>query len=379
MENATATLTNEKATVNMLDDVSNKNQDGNRLTIIKTVLHQIDVGSEKCTLINLGGDLTDLNNYLQNLLSDLNKKTERRLYNFQRDSTEFCRALVEFGKKQDLSATECNNLAERLLVQEVNTELQYGNSLGTQKAGGLVQKGSFLQFLYKNDEELAYLGVKLEHQTFVDEQDFKRKSGLPDGSKVYKACHVVFDTDYSPGEAHVYDTNSKPAVYWWRDFLELLVVRDDQVNTSLAIKAVLRVLGQYKEKYPHDHTLLRNKVIGEFKRNGRMNYEEFVRDVVESYSPYNNELTGKIPEIARKLRDLPAKKGFDTQFDLSPDAVDFRRTKIPLTDEIDLAYKSDISNISSKIWAEKTSDGRKLVVIHSESAFDNFELKIRSL
>lgn len=345
--------------------------------ILQTVLHQIDVSGNESKLINLGGDLTDLNDYLEKLLSDLSKKTERRSYTFQRNSTEFYRALKDFGDATDLKTNQCNALAARLLVQEVKTENQYGSSLGNQKNGGLVQKGSFLQFLYKNEEGLAYLGVKLEHQTFVDEEDFKRRAGLPDGTKVYKACHVSFDGDSEPCEVHVYDTNSKPAVYWWSDFLELSVIRDDQVNTSIAVKAVVRVIGQYKEKYPHDHTLLRNKVIGAFKKTGRMNYEQFIQDIVESYSPYDPDLTQKIPEIAAKLRALPEKKGFDTQFDLAPGAVDFRKTKIALTDEIELTYKAEISDLSNKIWAERTSDGRGLVVIHSDSAYQKFMLKNR--
>lgn len=345
--------------------------------IIHTTLHQIDVAGNQSKLIALGSDLNDLNDYLKKLLQDLRKKTERRSYKFQRNTTEFYRALDEFGENESLDAELCSALAARLLVQEVKTEEQYGGSLGTQKQGGLVQKGSFLQFLYKGESGLAYLGVKLEHQTFVDEEDFKRRSGLPDATKVYKACHVTFDSSSDPCDVHVFDTNSKPAAYWWNDFLELEVVRDDQVNTSKAVKAVVKVLGQYKDKYPHDYTLLRNKAIGAFKKHGQMNYSQFVNDVVGSHSPYDPDLKSKIAEIVDKLNKLPEKYGFDTQFELAPDAVDFRKKKINLTDEIELAYKEDIPDINNKIWAEKTSDGRCLVVIQSDAA-SNFQLKART-
>ena len=348
------------------------------LTIIQIVLHQIDVTGRQCKPVPMNGDQADLNDYLGKLLHELNKRTERRAYEFQRDTTEFYSALSLFAAKLDLDLTRCNSLADRLLTQEISVDDQYGRSLGAKREGRIVPKGSFLQFLYKDANGLAYLGVKLEHQTYVDEKDFKRRSGLPEGSKVYKACHANFNASGVPTSVHAYDTNSKPAAYWWKEFLELAVIRDDKQNTAIAVKAVVRVVGNLKSKFPHDHTVLRNAVIGAFRQGGVMNYSQFIQNVFNSYEPYDVELLKQLPLTIKKLQDLPLNTGFDTQFDLIPSEVEFRRTKVELTDEISIDYKADLNNISSKIWSERMSDGRNLVVIHSETAYKYFTPKTRS-
>lgn len=348
----------------------------NEIDILKTALHQINVEGKECKKIEMTGDLSDLNEYLKNLLSEMHKKTERRSYKFERDTTEFHQAMLFFAQHNDLEMDRCDALAKRLLAQEVKTEERY-SQLASKKDGSLVHKGSFLQFLYKDENGLGYLGVKLEHQTFVDEQDFKKRSGLPDVSKVYKACQVFFDGEGKPLQVHAYDSNAKPANYWWKDFLELEVVRNDEHNTTAAVKAVVRVVGGLKKEFPHDYTTLRNAVVAAFKKTGRLNYDQFVNSVFSSYEPYDPGLKDKLPSFIDKLKLLPGKCGFDTQFELVPAAVDLRRTKIDLTSEISISYESDIKDFDDKIWAEQTKEGKKLVVINSDDAFACFRLKER--
>ncbi len=346
------------------------------LRILKTTLHQIDIGTKASNSIEMTGDLADLNEYLGTLLSELREKTERRSYKFERDTTEFYVALALFGKTHDLENGRCDSLAKRLLAQEIKTEERY-SQLATKKTGQLLQKGSFLQFLYQDDSGLGYLGVKLEHQTFVDEHDFKKHSGLPNTSKVYKACHVFFNDEGLPDLVQAYDTNSQPAAYWWKEFLELEVLRNDEHNTSTAVKCVVRTIGSIKKEFPHDYTVLRNATIAAFKQKGRMNYIEFVEKTFDKYEPHNPELNKNKAALIERLKNLPEKHNFDTQFELIPGAVDFRRTKIDLTPEISLSFEPDIKDIDSKIWSEKTKEGKKLIVINSDEAFEKFKIKER--
>ena len=75
--------------------------------------------------------------------------------------------------------------------------------------------------MYREGGVVHYLGVKVEHQLFLDEVDFKRKIGLGESQKIYKACKVSFDAAGTIGSALVFDTNSRPSTYWWREFWEL--------------------------------------------------------------------------------------------------------------------------------------------------------------
>ncbi|PPD50556.1 MAG: hypothetical protein CTY16_01340 [Methylobacter sp.] len=344
--------------------------------IVSTVLHQINIEDTECNQIAIPNDDSDLENYLTDLLNEIHDKPQKRAYDFHRETTEFFTTLRSYFSEQNLTQNSSStNLANRLLDKEIETDDRYGHlsSTGT----GHVKKGSFLQFIYRNGTDLAYLGVKIEHQSFLDESDFKKKIGLSLSKKIYKACKVSFNGQGLPYDVFVYDTNSKPSTYWWKDFLELKEVRDDALNTKTASKAVISEINRLKDDHPIDHTILRNSAIGAFKQQGQMNYDEFLKTIFENYEPEDTGLKIKLPDFVNKLRALPEKKKFDTCFNLVPSEVPFKRTKMSLSKEISLTYEDGIENLDEKIWAEKTANGRKLVVIDSPKGFENFTLKER--
>ncbi|WP_351014406.1 hypothetical protein [Shewanella sp. AC91-MNA-CIBAN-0169] len=268
-----------------------------------------------------------------------------------------------------------DHYTNRLLDKEVETDKSYGHLSKSGK--GHVKKGSFLQFLYRNGSFISYLGVKLEHQVFLDEVDFKKKIGLSVAKKIYKACKVDFDVDGIPHNVFVYDTNSKPSHYWWSDFLELKELRTNALNTETASKEVLREVDRIKKAFPRDHNVLRNATIAAFKQNGEMKYDEFVENTFGNYEPIDNDLKIKLPQIREKLDSLPEKKNFDTRFTLAPELVTFRRSSYELSKEISLTVEGGIENIDDKIWSEKTASGKELVVISSPEGFKRFTEKER--
>lgn len=346
--------------------------------IISTVLHQIDVESKSSARIEISSANTDLESYLDDLLSEIHSKEQKRSYDFVRETTEFYNALSSYWGNQDLQAnTVSTNLAERLLDKEVNADAKYGH-LGASGAGH-VKKGSYLQFLYRDADSISYLGVKIEHQTFLDEEDFRKKIGISIANKVYKACKVSFDTAGVPQSVFVYDTNTKPSVYWWSEFLELKEIRNDSHNTREASKSVLRVVDKLKKDHPADHTILRNSAISSFKQKGELKYDEFIRDTFENYEPEDPALVEKLPKIVEQLKKLPEKKDFDTRFNLVPSEVPFKKSTYKLSQEITLTIEDGIENIHDKVWSERAADGRHLVVIDSsEEEFNRFKEKVRS-
>jgi len=330
--------------------------------IVSSVLYGIDIAAQSVRLVSSGTSRPDLEAYLASLLFEIGGQTQKRSFRSPSLTTEFCNCLQSFYNSRDLTVDQsCETLANRLLRHEIQTEKRYPNI-------NQITRGSFLQFIYEENGTVSYLGVKVEHQSFLDEADLIKKFGLADDRKLYKACQVNFDANGIPIEFSVFDTNGLPAAYWWREFLELAVVRDDTENTKTAIEAVLKVLGTIKRKHPSDHTVLRNATIAPFKQQGPMNYVDFINRLFGSYTPMETEAIVLISSLLPRLHELPSKKKFDTQFNLIPEAVPYRQTKYILSPEISLTIKDGIENLSTKIWAEKTADGREVVVIESDQA-----------
>jgi hypothetical protein len=348
----------------------------NQIAITSIALHQVDVETNSFSIIPIGKDYSDLNSYLNELLTEVDASERRREYSFSSETTEFYTTLLKYKDGSTLISDGISDiLAKRLLKEEIKADKRYGH-LGNNKKGH-VKKGSFLQFLYTIGEEMYYLGVKMEHQVFIDEADFKKKAGLSVANKIYKACKVSFGGQEALKDIHVYDTNSKPAKYWWDEFLDLTESRNDSYNTRTAADEVMKVVGRLKNEFPIDHTILRNSVIGAFKQDADMDYIEFVDNVVRTYTPEDEGLIDKLPSVIKKLEKLPADKSFDTKFKLIPSEVPFRKTQFKLNKEMTLYINDSVDNIDEKVWAEETSSGKKLVVIESPEGFKNFKVKER--
>ncbi|MFU3529883.1 hypothetical protein ACM7KD_23140 [Pseudomonas aeruginosa] len=338
--------------------------------IISTVLHHVDLEQRTCSAATMPVDASDLERYLAELLDEVHDKPQKREYRLADLTTQFGTSLAQFFSLQDFSKSiHAESLAQRLLRIELDTEAKYGhlNTTGT----GHLKKGSFLQFMYRESGTFHYLGVKVEHQSFLDEADFKRKIGLGETQKIYKACKVSFDNAGAFGSAVVYDTNSRPSTYWWREFWELIEQRTDAHNTETAIKEVVRVLGPLKQISPIDYSLLRNAAIAAFKQAGQMDFGQFVDNTFANYQPTIPEVSDRLNNIVVKMRNLPAQKNFDSQFTLEPTAVPFRRQTVPLTTEISLSYNEGIQNLDEKIWASRTQDGQDVLVVKATATASN--------
>lgn len=330
--------------------------------VISSVLHKINPTENSATAIGVSAAVPDLEDYLTKLLAEIGEQSQKRSYKFASPATELRSCLDAFCADKNLpSNPHAELLAKRLLKQEVETIKRYKNL-------NEVSRGSFLQFMFQEGSETFYLGVKVEHQSFLDEQDFLRKFGLAEDRRLYKACRVAFADDGVPNQVWVFDTNGTPAAYWWREFLELEVSRDDAENTRTAAEAVMQAVGGIKRHFPADHTILRNATVAAFKQQREMNYTEFIKQVFEGYQPIDERAGPAIEKLVDKLKELPDKKKFDTQFTLVPAAVPYRKTKYVLSPEITLTIEEGIKNLADKVWSEVTPDGRELVVIESDQA-----------
>ena len=226
-----------------------------------------------------------------------------------------------------------------------------------------------------NNKALGYLAVKVEHQSILDETDFKRRVGLGESQKIYKACRIDFDASGNPQQALVFDTNAKPSVYWWNDVWELTPVRSDEVNTKEAITHVVHALQRIKKTAPVDYTILRNATVAAFKQASAMDFDQFVTSTFAGYVPVADAMANELPKLVTQLRELPKKKKFDSHFTLAPAAVPYKQVKVQLNTGITLSYDEDLAHLGDRIWSTKTEDGKEVVVVDAPGASQQFPFK----
>lgn len=357
-----------------VDKVDGANSDDEKIKIKSLSLYQIDASAGEARNIEITGDLTDLNGYLEKLLKEIDSQEHKRSYKVKRETTEFAVALQDFIVKDNLCKFKSKGLAEKLLHEEMRVENEYKNLNSKKKRDSIVNKGSYLQFLYEVDGRTCYLGVKIEHKVFLDENDFKKKSGLPETSKVYKACRVIY-SDYDFEEIYVYDKNTEPSVYWWDGFLELEVLRDDGLNTQRAAKAIMKVLDvKVKKSHPEEYTQIRNAAIVALKQEKQINYFDLVDDLLKHTVFEDSKFNAKIPDIIESLKKAPAdpKDGFDVQFQGSPSSVPYKRRRVELGRDIFISFPEELADLKNCIWATINENDEKLVVVKSEAGYDFF-------
>jgi hypothetical protein len=346
-----------------------------RSSVISTNFYHINVDSASKNKIKTDLNNLDLEVYLETLLVEVHNKEQSRLFNLTDETTAFKSAIYEISKTKALDAHQVGEkLAERLLQKEIATDKRYGHLSAKDTH---VKVGSFLQFTYTEKGQLRYLGVKVDHQVILDESDFKKRAGLGLSEKIYKAFRVDFNDKKEPNRISIYDSKSKLTRYWWHDFLELKEANTDTFNTKLACEQVIARIGALKKDFPQDHTILRNATVAAFKQNKEMDYVKFIDETFTNYTSQAPNFDTKKDLLISKLKELPAKKGFDTLFKLIPSAVPFRQTTYKLNQDISLVIKDGIENLDAKIWRETTVDGRELVVIETSEA-KNFVLKTRA-
>ncbi|MBB3222269.1 nucleoid-associated protein [Pseudoduganella umbonata] len=333
-------------------------------SILSSVMHHIDSHSNSVQKVPISATANDLHGYLSKLLNEIQEQSHKRVYSPVSVATEFVTCLKSFLVNQRLDSNpSADLLAQRLMREETASEARHPNL-------NPVTKGSLLQFIYTDSGFTWYLGVKIEHSSFIDINALIRRSGLAEDRKLYKAVSVNIDTLSGPFDVQVFDTNGTPAVYWWKYFLELVVKRSDSENTKNAVDAVIKTVGILKREFPADYSVLRNATIAAFKQKSEMRFGNFVDNLLKSYVPIDGNAKPKLAIVEQKLRNLPITKNFDAQFTLDPSVVSYNQRKVVLSPEITLSIKEGVENLKDKIWASKTDDGRNVLVIQTENIKD---------
>ncbi len=303
--------------------------------------------------------------FINRLILHVNINKNVKDYKSTSLSTEVIHSALTISNQPDdeeYVLTVMNVIANRLLSKELNAEQRVSN------LNSNVQRGSLIQSLLydENSEKYSYLLAKIEHSTFVDDQDFISKTGFPeDDNKIWKTCLL----DLSPQDdvifAKVYSNTG--AKYWNNEFLELVELNNDEDNTNKAFISIDSVLKRkIKIESPHDYTIIRNDVISYFRSVDFFNYEDLI-ERVSTYIPesMNIEEYNKTIEL---LKDLPDKKKFDSQFNSVPAAIRAKiRTSYVVNTGINLKIDSEIDNLEENIYTYREDTGEHFIVIKTNN------------
>jgi len=330
-----------------------------------TSLHQIDHHLNDIKEIDISDQSQDLKDYTNRLIAEITEGTSKRKFQFRRETTEVRNVIGQF-LNGTYTSKETN--ANRLLDVEENAQK------AIEHLGNKIQKGSLFQaHLEDNDHHIVVIS-KADQINFLAEDDFTLKSGLPWEKKIFKAFLARFNNENQVIETFVYDTTPRMAKYWWDTYLELDEVYTPEFNTKTALKLLdSKVLANIKKKHKADHTAVRNKAVGYFQSRETFEINGFLDTILSNYEPVDPDFPKT--KTMEKVRNLPEKYNFDSQFPIATEEVTSRKVKnkINLTDRMDLILKENIPELKSTVQSFRDDEQRKWIAIRTDTGYDHFE------
>jgi hypothetical protein len=306
-----------------------------------------------------------LRSYVVNVLNTVVESAGDRAYQFQAESITMETWLNNIIRQENIEET-CRLIAERLHKKEIDAQEQIEH-LDKEIPKGMLIISLVDMELSENDEHKIVIS-KADYNEFIEQTTSELKTGLPTKKKIYKA----FIANVSSGsitKLTTYDSNTKFAKYWWKDFLELEIVITDEENTKNAFNGIEKeILLPIKKKHKHDYLLLWNASIAYFRRSGEFDLLYYRDGIIGEHNPYDNTLD--INYLKLKVDRLPEKYKFDQRFEKIPSEIHKRfKSTLNLTNEIDLIIKHDIANPEKTIKPHSDADG-KYIMIRSDVGYE---------
>lgn len=330
------------------------------LEIKSLFLHHIDVKGKLATPIILDDNSVNIKLYVNSLVNEIILQPNKRLYKFKDGNTEVKSSLKSIlDEVGDIDNVILSN-AKRLLEKETITQEKI-NRLDKE-----IQKGSLLHLHFNLNETNQIIICKVEHDEVLSETGFNFIKGLNTKKKVFKAILLCFDEHHNITDNYIFDKNSSK--FWWDDFLELIQINTDDKNTEKSLNAIDIILSRQKQKYFADYIIVRNTLIGHYRTKKEFNFTGMISEVFSSYEPINKEFP--IGKIVGDLKELPIKKGFDTQFSIVKTSINKRvQNKIKLANNLYLNIDDYVENLKNIIEPFE-ENGNKYIKILSADGYE---------
>ena len=332
---------------------------------IFNALFKIDISSDEVSLQQFQ-DNDNLNSYILELLTNVASETGDREFEFAEESLTM-RTLLENIIADNERDSACETIAKRLLAKEIDAQKII------ERLKKEIHKGMLIiSFVKMTETEKKIIISKADYNEFIEEVSGNKKSGLPIKKKIFKA--FIANVSLQNGTEIItnlftYDSNAVIASYWWKEFLELKTIRNDDENTKIAFSAIEKaVLIPIKEKYKQDYLLLWNATIAYFRGEGEFDLIHYRDVVIGDYIPFDKDL--KIKDIKKRITELPTKAGFDIKFKKNPSLITNRfKNVLSLTTEINLVLMHDIANPKKTFKKHEDADG-KYLMIRSDKGYE---------
>jgi len=310
--------------------------------------------------------------YIQNMLEQISKKSPDRYYQFRSEYTEV-RSLISkilFNNEYDDSSLA---IANRLLTKEKYAQ----EDLDKKKLKQRITKGMLIVSLIRMTSEASKLVIlKVDYDEFISDLTGEIATGLSIRRKVYKALICELDNEKTILTTAIYDTNTSGSTYWWDKFLELDVIRQNNINTKNAFDAIHgEILKPLKRNYKQDYLHLWNITLGYFKLGGEFSLDFYVNDILGNYKPYNNKVN--MAELMTKCAKLPEKLAENNKFDrrFTKDKAilkgkNYHKT-IKISNEIDLVLNDYVANLPDIITAKYNPEtNEKFLILRSDLGYE---------
>lgn len=337
------------------------------MNIIYHSLYKVDITTQDVSLQEF--DETDnVNHYVLELLQNISDNEGDREYLFEESSLTMKTYLNRIINDDNRDST--SELIAKRLLQEENTAQKKIDHLKKQ-----IQKGILIiSYVQMTDNEFKIILSKADYNEFIEEVTGNLRSGLPTKKKIFKAfvANVSVNDETEITKLVTYDSNTTKASYWWKEFLELIELRDDEKNTLTAYNAVKKeILEPIRKKHKADYLHLWNATVAYFRGEGEFDIEHYRDNVIGNYTPIDNTLD--LSPIKEKVIKLPAKHKFDSRFIKKPNVVrDKFKNTIKLSEEIDLVIKHDVAN-PKRTFVPFIEEGRKYIGIQSDEGYQYAE------
>lgn len=315
-----------------------------------------------------------LKDYVMNVLDKVTTSVGDREYMFQAESITMQTWLNKIISLQEIEDT-CLLIANRLLNKETNTQERI------EHLGKEIQKGmliiSFVDMNLSEGIEKKIIISKADYDEFIEETTGNLKTGLATKKKIYKA--FIANISLINGvegitKISTYDTNTTMATYWWKEFLELEVVRKNDINTRNAFDSIEKeILSPLQRNYKQDYLHLWNLTLGYFRLEGEFNIDHYRDEIISRYQPFDTSLS--VSELRTKCNNLPDRGNFDRRFDKDIKGIKGKKLKktLSLTNEIDLVIKDSVANMQEVLQGYINDAGEKFLMIKSNKGYEYAE------
>lgn len=341
--------------------------------------HSVSVSESAPILRSItGGGEDDVKNYVEHILKEVTtppkgqQQIRGQYFQFKSLTERVAKNLLDMT--ETLSDSEWKEKALdnaiKLLDVEKNAQIEIERLQSTIRKGCLLQVKCLM-----NGEKVIGL-IKIDDNTFLDEEVMRLKTGLPLDTRMQKVAIISFDTTNTIKNLLLSDTNATISKYWKLDFLASEVVRDETENTKNAFGEIDRLLKQkIRPVSEQDYYFLRNQVILSFRQTS-FDFTDLV-EKAKQYQSINAQLDKtKLEQFISKLEALPSQvgKGFDTQFDIDVKAIDARLKNTIVIDEFfELKITQNIDDLATKLDVGEDENGQKFVKIYSDKGYNKFK------